>query len=671
VIDVDRIAIGPQVAGQGRLSLVAPLAVSGSVDFSRGEQVTVSARFSGLADWQIEVTQGQASRELHGSSYAVDERWDGLADVGEFGPGAAGVVLLYRRPGSQDAWERAEATVAVKGAHSPQVQVNQVGYLPQAGKIAYVTGLDLPRDFVVKSADGEVAMRGRSTAPEFYQLAGERVARMDLSGLTAPGTYVVQVDGVGRSFPFRIGKGVYDDLLSATMKSYYYQRCGMDLAEPYAGTWTHRACHTDDAYVYAGYADGHIVSGEHVASTGGWHDAGDYGKKIVPAATALSYLLRLAEMFPEKIGAVPVNVPGDERLPGYLREVKYELDWFLTMQRPDGAVYHLITSPDFFTHDMPEKDPQRRYLVPVSSCATADFAAAMAVAGRVYHGRDAAFAARCLDASRRAWAFLGEHPDIVPAEGYADPKGINGTGTYGDKDDRDERFWAACELYAATRDGQFLDYVKANYGNWKPLFGATPGWMDTHLYGVYSIVLAEGVDEKLQSLFRAELVAQADRMVGVVRASPYSMTIDVEKYWWNNATMLEYGAQLLIAHAVTGNKDYADCALLQMGYVLGCNPMDYCYVSGFGTKSTKDIWQGASANDGIAAPVPGFVVPGPCLVAWDAKMSAYRELHSLPVMKTYQDDHAAYSVNEVCLPFNAPMVFSAGYLVLHGESAAR
>ena len=40
-------------------------------------------------------------------------------------------------------------------------------------------------------------------------------------------------------------------------------------------------------------------------------------------------------------------------------------------------------------------------------------------------------------------------------------------------------------------------------------------------------------------------------------------------------------------------------------------------------------------------------------------------------MKTYQDDHAAYSVNEVCLPFNAPMVFSAGYLVLHGESAAR
>jgi hypothetical protein len=49
-------------------------------------------------------------------------------------------------------------------------------------------------------------------------------------------------------------------------------------------------------------------------------------------------------------------------------------------------------------------------------------------------------------------------------------------------------------------------------------------------------------------------------------------------------------------------------------------------------------------------------------------MLAYREENNLPVMKTYVDDWRNYSVNEVCLTFNAPMVFAAGYFAFGGTA---
>ncbi len=50
--------------------------------------------------------------------------------------------------------------------------------------------------------------------------------------------------------------------------------------------------------------------------------------------------------------------------------------------------------------------------------------------------------------------------------------------------------------------------------------------------------------------------------------------------------------------------------------------------------------------------------------AWGPKMAAYREKHDLPVLNSYYDSREMYSANEVCLPFNAPLVFVTGVLTL-------
>ncbi|HLZ54557.1 MAG TPA: glycoside hydrolase family 9 protein, partial [Verrucomicrobiae bacterium] len=89
---------------------------------------------------------------------------------------------------------------------------------------------------------------------------------------------------------------------------------------------------------------------------------------------------------------------------------------------------------------------------------------------------------------------------------------------------------------------------------------------------------------------------------------------------------------------------------------------DRCYVTGFGSRPVMDPWQPACFYDGITNPIPGFVLAGANRVAWDLPMQHYREIHHLPPLKNYADDHRAASVNEVCLNYNGPFVFiTAGF----------
>src|SRR5260370_9418834 len=76
------------------------------------------------------------------------------------------------------------------------------------------------------------------------------------------------------------------------------------------------------------------LTGRTLDVTGGWPDAGDYGRYMPSAATALGTMLLLDDVFPQSAGA-------------QLAVFKCELDWMLKMQRADGAVYHKVTPLQF------------------------------------------------------------------------------------------------------------------------------------------------------------------------------------------------------------------------------------------------------------------------------------------------------------------------------------
>ena len=108
-----------------------------------------------------------------------------------------------------------------------------------------------------------------------------------------------------------------------------------------------------------------------------------------------------------------------------------------------------------------------------SSCATADFAAVMAIAARTFRPFDRAYADRCLAAARKAWAWVGLHPNVL----FRNPPGVN-TGEYGDSNCADERLWAAAELWRTTGDAPYESYFLAHYAEFHPSATQPQAWAD-------------------------------------------------------------------------------------------------------------------------------------------------------------------------------------------------
>ena len=96
-------------------------------------------------------------------------------------------------------------------------------------------------------------------------------------------------------------------------------------------------------------------------------------------------------------------------------------------------------------------------------------------------------------------------------------------------------------------------------------------------------------------------------------------------------------------------------------YLLGCNSMEVSYVTGNGEKAFKNPHLRPTAVDNIEEPWPGLVSGGPNIGLQDEKA---RELpKDLPPMKCYLDDVACYSLNEITIYWNSPLVFVLGALL--------
>jgi endoglucanase len=277
---------------------------------------------------------------------------------------------------------------AARGADA-QIRLNTVGFAPDAPKRASVAA-DCSEFRVLGDADGAVAFSGWASAASANPDTNESLRTLDFSGLRTPGVYRLDVPGVGRSAPFRIGADVYDEPFRAAARAFYLWRCGTAVSATHAGDpFAHVACHLDDAlldYVGGGHARKSV--------TGGWHDAGDYNKYVVNAGFSLGVLLQAWEHFGDRLARVRLDIAESANdTPDFLDELRWELEWLLKMQADDGRVYHKVSTLKFGGFVLPEGDKADRFLTPWSSAATADFVAVMATAARASAPHDADCAA--------------------------------------------------------------------------------------------------------------------------------------------------------------------------------------------------------------------------------------------------------------------------------------
>ena len=299
------------------------------------------------------------------------------------------------------------------------VRINSLGYLPESPKIATVIAPGGPTFNVRSAADDSVAWSSMMGTKMTDELTGDTLFQADFSAFGTAGSFYIEVPGLGRSATFTVGADVYNNLLTRAMIGMYGQRCGTDVHITLDGeTWGHAACHLHDGALK--YLTG---STDVQASIGGWHDAGDYGKYTTNGAFSAGMMLAAWEQFQPAVSTLSLPIPEHGgAFPDFLAEVKWELDWLLTIPAPDGSggIPHKLTALNFEGFIMPETDTSTRYFTPVGTAATADFVAVMAQAARIYQPYDADFAAKCLAAARLSYTL----PAVEHRSGGAEHAGL-------------------------------------------------------------------------------------------------------------------------------------------------------------------------------------------------------------------------------------------------------
>ena len=104
------------------------------------------------------------------------------------------------------------------------VKVNQIGFLPDAQKLAVVPQSAATRFEVVPATGGKPVFSGTLGAPVRWDASGETVRIADFTGLVAPGHYRIKVDGLPLSDAFPIKADNYRALSAASLKAFYFNR---------------------------------------------------------------------------------------------------------------------------------------------------------------------------------------------------------------------------------------------------------------------------------------------------------------------------------------------------------------------------------------------------------------------------------------------------------------
>lgn len=537
--------------------------------------------------------------------------------------------------------------------------VDQTGYLPNAPKIAIST---VPCNYqVIRVSDQESVLDGTTSDMIADPCSGDNVYQIDFSGLTEPGEYYILAGNSGKSYNFTVGNGIYHKLMNDALKCLYYQRCGCELKPEHAGVYTHPACHTEPAILLNDY----ITQKENPQTfdmSGGWHDAGDFGRYTTAASVALAHVLYAYELFPDAFKD-SLNIPeSGNGIPDVLNECRYELTWLLKMQAPDGSVYHKLTAFRHADFIMPQDDHDRFLIYPPSSMAAGDFAAVMALASRIYRPFDNGFADEMLLAAKKAYKWLDENP-FTP---FFNPEGSN-TGEYNDDADIDERLWASAELLRVDiRNKQEYLQEITSLANEVPI-KTDFGWADVAGLASMSILTDPAhTAGMLEAGFKHEVLLEVARVADIFKKSGYNVGMAPEDFvWGSNMTVLNRAMLLALASRVAENQSYKEkyikAAMAHLHYILGRNPLGICYVTGHGSNPFKNPHSRVTKCDGIDAPMPGWVSGGPFKDFCDpAALSAIPK--GTAPMKCYVDDVGSYSTNEITIYWNSPLIFTCAFL---------
>ena len=579
------------------------------------------------------------------------------------------------------------------------IRLNQIGLLPDGPKRAIMAnGAKTPLAWRLVDATGRTHSSGRTQLFGQDRWSGEHVHRIDFSSFRRAGpAYRLHV-GSASSRPFEIGRQAYARLPWDALAYFYHNRAGAPIEARFAGQqWARPAGHVGER---ATCVSGTDPSGNRwpgcsytLDVTGGWYDAGDHGKYVVNGGISLWTLLNFYERQLHGRQAKRFAADGTARIPeggnrvsDLLDEARWEMEFLLKMQVPDGSRlgvpvgvkraarglrFTMIDASGMAHHKVadekwtglplaPHEDKERRQLFPPSTGATLNLAATAAQCARLWRGVDDSFANRCRAAAERAWAAARRNPEVYAVADFT------GSGGYGDNDVSDEFFWAAAELYATTGRAEFGQALRTSPHFAAPA-AAEPSWPRVATLGTISLVTAPSRLTRAEiARLRAAIVAAGDRFLAdtarVGYAIPYAP--DSGYPWGSTSSILNRAILLSLAHDLTGQQRFRDGVIDAMDFILGRNPLDRSFVSGYGARPMQNphhrFWA-RQMDARYPPPPPGALSGGPNNTAMSDDVARPLKGKCAPQM-CWVDDTRAFALNEVAVNWNAPLVWVSAWL---------
>jgi len=506
----------------------------------------------------------------------------------------------------------------VKGwRYAPVIQTSQVGYHPAQSKVA-VLELDA-REQADASAqlfriqtDGEQPVMSIPPAT-WGRFLRYNYAKLDFSSVTEPGLYYIRYKN-SRSSVFRIGEDIYDRGVWQPVIEYFLpnQMCHMRVNEKYR-VW-HDACHMDDALMalpengidgynqeagISPYAPLAPVPG---VAVGGWHDAGDLDLRI-ESQSGESYILSMAyEQFHPQLDVTAIDferhVTEIHQADGrndILQQVENGALSVVAAYKALGRPYRGIISSKLrqyvilgdaaaMTDGVPGNGDDRWIYTENNPRRDLETAANLAGTYRALAGYNNALADDCLQMSTELFH-----------------------NTQGDKTH------AAVELYLATGDKEYRDYILENQESIVKLIG-WKGWYAARVAKAWE-QSRDRKEKAFAKAFRKGLEEYRDNLAAIVKETPYGVPYrpsiwgagwDIQRFGYQHYFLVSAYPDIFDAEPVF------DALHFVLGRHPGSNPASFA--SGVGAVSATTAYGTTRADWSY---VPGGVISGTAIIRPD------------------------------------------------------
>ncbi|MEJ6950515.1 glycoside hydrolase family 9 protein [Natronospora cellulosivora (SeqCode)] len=596
------------------------------------------------------------------------------------------------------------------------IRVNQLGYMINNRKRATLNVKEEQANTAVnwwlENEYGIELARGKTEPFGYDNDSGDYVHIIDFSHIEIYGSnYKLYADSepvygensLVESYPFDIANDIYDNLVYDSLKYYYYNRSGIPIEMPYAESpeYTRPAGHLPDIMTTSKTETGHWAYNVdlEVDVSGGWYTTGDHGKYLAYGGTSVWKLMNMYERLlysndSEEIFADDtMNIPeSKDGVPDILNETRWQIEALLKMQVPDGyeragMAFHrgqdeIWTGLVIYPHEA--ETIAERVLRPPTTVATLNLAAITALASRLWEDYDPAFAKRCLKAAERAWQAANDNPEIFPPTDFLGPT---------PDDVQDEFYWAAAELFISTGKDKYRDFIQNS-----EYYLLVPNYTERH----YETYFGEFTNENVQALGTLSLALVPNNLPdcdiyearqNIIEAANYSINIQkeqgygpliksMEQYvlghsidgypWGSNSHILNSAIIQAYAYDYTGDEIYLNSIIEAFDYIMGRNPMEMAYVTGYGKHHTKNPYHPVyaySLDTSFPKAPAGILASGPNSAVQDPLVrGSGMVLGEIPAQKTYIDHIESWSTNESCIIYNAPLAWVSSYLSLRATS---